>query len=263
MKLKQNEMESLIKPKQIDYLKNKNLSKSLEKPNYKIKNKPLVDYKIKIRNLENEIMLTNQKYNDVKKKNIENTFELNELRKNVNIHRQKLNFQTKELTKDENEFISLKESIEKNINNKHEDNTFKIIFKDQKELFSKNNVMIQKIKDADKDTTSKLAAKKYLEHEKKKLIEQEKKSVSKWNKELKTFYDDNSTIINKIQNFDPSSKVIEILDLEKIKEYEDILQKIYSHTNLEDIDSLVKYFIDCSKEVNYYLNNILIKSLEI
>jgi hypothetical protein len=200
-------------------------------------------------------VLTNQKYNDVKKKNIETAHVLNELRKNVNIHRQKLNFQTKELNKEENTYNTLKENIEKSITNKQEDNIFKMIYKDQKELFAKNDLMIQKIQDADKDTTQKLAAKKYLEHEKLKLQEQVKKTNTKWNKELKNFYDENSYSIKKIQNFDPSSKVLEILDAEKIKDLEEILQKIYLETNLDDIDSLVKYFIDCSKEVhNRFIN---------
>lgn len=251
-------MISLTKPITIDYLRTKPISKSVDRyssfnnkvnNNANNKNKPIIDYKIKIRNLENEIMLTNQKFNDVKKKNLESIDNLNELRKNVNIRKIKLENEVKELTNDENNFLSLKANIENTIKNKEEDNTFKMLYKDQKELFIKNDVMIQKIKEADKDTTQKLAAKKYLEHEKKKLQEQEKKCVNKWNKELKNFYEENNDLIKKIQSYDDSSKVLEILNLDKIKELEEMLQKIYIQTNLDDIDSLVKYFIDCSKEV--------------
>jgi len=97
--------------------------------------------------------------------------------------------------------------------------------------------------------TQKLANKKYLEHETKKLTLKEKNLEQHWDNEMKTFYNKYEESIKKCKEFDKKSPVLEIIDVEKIKQLEEMLNKIYEETNLSDIDSLIKFFAHCLKEV--------------
>ena len=62
-------------------------------------NKPTIDYKVKIRSLENNIVYTYQYYNNKKSKNIKLMEELNELRKKVYKKNKKLEELKKKLDK--------------------------------------------------------------------------------------------------------------------------------------------------------------------
>jgi len=57
----------------------------------------------------------------------------------------------------------------------------------QNELQEKNRTIIDKIKESDKDMTQKLANKKYLEHETKKLVKKEEKLEQRWEMEKNNF----------------------------------------------------------------------------
>ena len=60
------------------------------------------------------------------------------------------------------------------------------------ELKNLNKNLIDKIKETDKDLTEKLALKKYLEHEKIKIIDKEKKVDEYWKKDFETFKEKNA-----------------------------------------------------------------------
>lgn len=49
--------------------------------------------------------------------------------------------------------------------------------------------------------------------------------------------------------YDRSSKVLEILDEGKLQKFQEILEKIYKETNVEDIEGLVEYFANSLREV--------------
>lgn len=240
IKKKQEHYEELIKPKHINYIEKPETSSE--------KRKPIIDYRVKINSLEKEIVLICQHYNDTKSKNEKMMNELNEMRKKFMTNSSKLEELSKEFKETEDSFKSQKEYIEKNLKNKEEEDLMKQIYKDQKHLFGKNDQMIQKIIETDKDMTEKLAKKKYYEHEKEKLIEKEQKIIQKWKKEMKDFYQKNAEAIKNYKSFDSSSKVLEIINEDKIKKLEEILENIYSLTNLSDINALVNYFTNCQKE---------------
>jgi hypothetical protein len=261
---KEGEMEELTKPKPIDYTKNKNIENNNNNyyhNNDEIiqKNKPIIDYNVKIKNLEKNNMLISQRYNETRCKNELLMKELNELRRDIQINLEKKKLLEENLEKNEKDFFEEKEGVEKLIK-ENQENTLKIkIANDQKELFKKNKQMVNTINQTDKDITSNLAKKKYLEHENKKLQEKEQKIIQKYENQLKNFYKENEKEIKKYENYDPTSKVIEMIDQNKFEKFEKILNTIYAETNLEDINDLIKYFIDCSKEVKI----ILIYSLKI
>lgn len=96
--------------------------------------------------------------------------------------------------------------------------------------------------------TAKLAVKKNLEYELKNLKKEEERVVKKWEDEVEKFYSKHEKDIKKYENFDRTSKILESIDTEKVREYEEMLNKLYSQTNLENIDSLVNYFANCLKE---------------
>jgi hypothetical protein len=114
--------------------------------------------------------------------------------------------------------------------------------------------------------TSKLALRKYLENEKKKLDTIEKNIDQKWENERRKFYDHYSEQIKHLQSFDPSSKLLELLEEDKIKNLEEILNKMFEATNLTNIDSLIDYFIKCTKEFKNFedfIGNITTKVAEL
>jgi len=116
------------------------------------------------------------------------------------------------------------------------------------ELKNLNKNLIDKIKETDKDLTEKLALKKYLEHEKIKIMEKDKKIDEYWKKDLETFKEKNAEAIKFCETYDKTSKVLEILDEGKLKNFQEILEKIYKETNVEDIESLVEYFANSLRE---------------
>ena len=119
----------------------------------------------------------------------------------------------------------------------------------KKLLEHQNKEMIKKIKDTDREMTLKLAEKKFYEHEKSKLIEKENKIIQKWNKEREKFLNKNKEDINNMTVFSAKSKVLETLLSDRIDYFEQIILKLSSETNLDDICKLVEYFINSTKEV--------------
>jgi len=52
--------------------------------------------------------------------------------------------------------------------------------------------------------------------------------------------------------------VLEILDEGKLQKFQDILERIYKETNVEDIETLVEYFANSLREVSFTLYRIKI-----
>ena len=109
--------------------------------------------------------------------------------------------------------------------------------------------MIRQIKESDKEMASKLAEKKFYEHEKLKLMDKEKKIIEKWNKEKEKFYIKNEKDIKNMSSYTGKSRVLETLLGEKIDYLENIISKLSSETNIDEICKLVEYFINSTKEV--------------
>ena len=166
------------------------------------------------------------------------------------------------LKNEEQKFYEKKQYIEKymdksNARNENEKQIEKINdLRDELKNLNKN--LIDKIKETDKDLTEKLALKKYLEHEKIKIIEKDKKVDEYWKKDFENFKDKNAEQIKFCETYDRSSKVLEILDEGKLQKFQEILEKIYKETNVEDIETLVEYFANSLREVK----NLFLKKLE-
>jgi len=75
-------------------------------------NKPVLDYRVVIRNLENDIVLMNQHYNDTKQLNEKKMRDLDEIRKNILFNRNKLDFLNNTLKEQEEEYFDQKKNIE-------------------------------------------------------------------------------------------------------------------------------------------------------
>jgi hypothetical protein len=212
------------------------------------KSKPTIDYKVKIRILEKELNLTYQNYNYTKGKNETLKAELNELRKRSLKFNEDVRGVSKKLLMDESLYKQQREEIEKKLKVKDDAGLLNKIHENQKTLMTNNNLLIEQIKASDKDLNTKMARKKHLENEKKKLDEKEKKIDAKWENERRKFYEAYAVQIKHLESFDPGSKVLEVLDIDKLAEIETILNKMLHETNLNSIEELVQYFIKCTKE---------------
>lgn len=219
--------------------------------------KPAIDYKLKIKQLEKEIHTTRQSYDDTKTKNKALRKELDEMRKNVTINREKFRVLYDEFVRCETAYWDEKNDVVKNISGKHDSDELQFKLNEKKkELESKNMDMIKKIKKTDNEMTLLLAEKKFYEHEKSKLMEKEKKIIEKWNKEREKFYNKNKDDINRMNSYSGKSKVLDLLLGEKIDYFEQVISKLSQETNIDEITKLVEYFINSTKEVNYFLTNL-------
>ena len=251
---------NLFQPKKINYdfkeLQNAHLmsheasrsqsrSKSPEE-----RRKPVTDYKIKINQLEKEIHTIKQNYDDCRTKNGHLRKELDELRKNVTINKEKVKALHYEFVKTETSYWEQKKKVVKGITAKQDLDDLQLKVVERKKLLEQQNKeMIKKIKDTDREMTLKLAEKKFYEHEKSKLIEKENKIIQKWNKEREKFLNKNKEDINNMSAFSAKSKVLEILMSNRIDYFEQMIHKLSVETNIDDICKLVEYFINSTKEV--------------
>lgn len=252
------QIEELIKPQQIDYLRQSN-DKSISQSMPQIKqreNKPVIDYRVKIRSLEKDIVYTYQDYNKTKAKNTQLMNELDELRKQV-IHKStKLNEMKKTLDQAEKSYFQQKKEIEKSAENKEEVDIYNKIQKNQKKLQTCNMEMINKIKETDQFLNEKLAKKKCLDYETEQLEKEAKKAEEKYKKELNDFNNLYKAEIEKMNNFDNSSKIIDMLDPKKISALEEMLKDMFEETKTENIQSFVEYFIKSCEEYKAFQDSI-------
>lgn len=253
-------IEELFKPKKINYdFKNafstqsnfNNTSQSQSD-----RRKPVVDYKTKIKNLNHEIHLTSQNYNDTKAKNELLRRELDEMRKSVFIRKEKVDHLYKELLVLETEYKEEKHKIEGELDQRKIDMR-REVDKKTSELAEKNMDMIEKIRRNDEKITKILARKKHIEHEKIKLLEKKANIENYWLKKNEEFFKGKYEQIAKLNNNDDADKVLEALSGEKINRYQEIVSKLYQEGSDEDdvmkITRLLEYFINSTKEVKIYL----------
>ena len=227
------------------------------------KKKPTIDYRTRIRGLENDLNNTSQNYNRTKTFNEDLRSQLNELRKTTVINEGKISDMTKALKIEEANYLRHKEAIETNLkieetNYKKIEETFYIkkIKEGQNLLIKNSDTLAEQIKNYDLVMTGKLAKKKHLENEARDLEKSRRKIEFKWNLERRKFYEQYAEEIKQAKNYDPSSKIFEILNSEKLMQIEEMLNKIYEKTNQTSIDQLVDYFIECTKEYKNFEKHI-------
>ncbi len=241
-------MEDLFKPKKINY-DFKNLSNN---ENNGERRKPVIDYKIKIKNLENDIHLTSQNYDDTKAKNELLRRELDEMRKSVTIRREKVDNLYNELLLFERDFKEDKRRIESELANR-KTSVLEEINAKTSELAEKNMDMIEKIKKNDEKVTKILSKKKHIEHEKIKLTEKMRKIQNYWLIKNEEFLRGKKEELAKLNNNDDTNKVLDLLSGEKLDSYREIVAKLYQGDADEDdvnkISRLLEYFINSTKEV--------------
>ena len=260
-------IEGMIKPKMKNYLS------ELEDENYnsnnnrygknnksqsvpKRENKPVIDYRIKLRSLEKDIQYTYQDYNNTKSKNNKLMEELDEMRKQVVQKTQRLNELKKSLEEQEKNYYAQKKEIEKNLDDREEAELLEKIKEKQKQLEKTNLEMIEKIKETDQFLTQKQAKKKSLDFESNQLEQLSKKIEEKNKKELDDFNEQYKTEIEKVRNFDESSKIIDMLDPKKIAALEEMLKDMFNETKTENIQSFVDYFIKSCEEYKAFKDSI-------
>ena len=263
-------IEGMIKPKMKNYLSeledenynnnnNNNIrygknNKSQSVP--KRENKPVIDYRIKLRSLEKDIQYTYQDYNNTKSKNNKLMEELDEMRKQVVQKTQRLNELKKSLEEQEKNYYAQKKEIEKSLDDREEAELLEKIKEKQKQLERINVEMIEKIKETDQFLTQKQAKKKCLDFESNQLEQLSKKIEEKNKKELDDFNEQYKTEIEKVRNFDESSKIIDMLDPKKIAALEEMLKDMFNETKTENIQSFVDYFIKSCEEYKAFKDSI-------
>ncbi len=200
--------------------------------------------------------IANQNFNTTKTKNDQLKAQLNELRKKTQKENEKVNDITKKFIIEELDYKRHREDVEKKLKQREDQKLISKIEEDQRLLEHNNNELIEQIKISDKGMNQKLAMKKLVLHEKRKLDERELKIEEKWEHERNKFYSQYSEQIENLKNFDPQSKILEALDKDKLQKIQDILNLFLDKTNLTNVEALVDYFIKCTKEFNNFENFI-------
>ena len=231
--------------------------KRLEYLNYDERiNKPIIDYRVKIRSLENNIVYTYQYYNKSKSKNLQLMVELDELRKTVYTKNKKLEELKKELEEEEKKYNKEKKEIEDNLEKKDDIKIYGKIKKNQKLLESANKEMIEKIKETDKFMIERQAKKKYLDYETKQLEKKAKKIEKKNKKDFEDFNNLHKEEMEKVRKFDQTSRIIDSLDQKKMKSLENMLNEMFNETKTENIQQFIDYFIKSCEEYKTFQDTI-------
>ena len=219
-------------------------------------NKPTIDYKVKIRSLENNIVYTYQCYNNTKSKNSKLMIELDELRKTVYTKNKKLEELKKTLEEEEKKYNENKQEVEENLNKKDDMKLFNKIKNNQKILESANKEMIEKIKETDQFMTQRQAKKKCLDFQTEQLKKKAKIIEKKNENDFKNFDELHKNEMEKVKNFNQTSRIIESLDQTKMKSLEDMLNEMFNETKTENIQQFIDYFIKSCEEYKTFQDTI-------
>ena len=231
--------------------------KRLEYLNYDERiNKPIIDYRIKIRSLENNIVYTYQYYNKSKSKNVQLMVELDELRKRVYTKNKKLEELKKELEEEEKKYNKEKKEIEDYLEKKDDIKIYGKIKKNQKLLENANEKMIEKIKETDQFMIERQAKKKYLDFETKQLEKKAKTIEKKNKKDFEEFNNLHKEEMEKVRKFNQTSRMIDSLDQKKMKSLEDMLNEMFNETKTENIQQFIDYFIKSCEEYKTFQDTI-------
>ena len=219
-------------------------------------NKPIIDYRVKIRSLENNIVYTYQYYNKSKSKNSQLMIELDELRKTVYTKNKKLEELKKELEEEEKKYNQEKKEIEDNFEKKDDIKLYGKIKKNQKLLESANKEMIEKIKETDQFMIQRQAKRKYLDFETKQLEKKAKKIEKKNKKDFEDFNNLHKEEMEKVRKFEQTSRIIDSLDQKKMKSLENMLNEMFNETKTENIQQFIDYFIKSCEEYKTFQDTI-------
>jgi len=247
-------MEQLFKPKKINYeLRPNTVSLNTQPVD---RRKPVIDYKVKIKNLEREIHITSQNFNDTKAKNESLRRELDEMRKGVLIRKDQVSNLYEELKQQEIDYKEEKGKVEFELDKRKIDME-KEVDKKTNDLAEKNNNMIRKIKENDEKITKILAKKKHINHERVKLEEKETHIMEFWHKKNEEFLRGKQDKINKLNDNNDADKVLDAISGEKINEFREIVNKLNKADSDEDditkITRLLEYFINKTNEVLFFI----------
>jgi len=143
-------------------------SNQYEDDEKKKENKPIIDYRVKIRSLEKELEYTYQGYNSIKSKINNLINQLDEMRKQNIFHMNKLNGLKKLLKEKDDKFQEDKEKVEENLKKKDESHYLNKLIEKQNLLNKMSKEMTENIKETNVEITQKKAKKKYLDFEQKK-----------------------------------------------------------------------------------------------
>ena len=222
----------------------------------KKENKPIIDYRVKIRSLEKDIVYTYQNYNHTKSKNTALMEELDELRNQLEHKTKKLEELKKTLKHQEKQYYVQKQEIEKDLDNKEQIELNDRIKATQKELERTNLEMVEKIKETNQFYLQKQAQQKCLEHEEHKIKAKSENLKKENEKKIKEFNEQYKSDIDKVKNFTESSIIIDTLDIQKITKLEEISRKMFNETKTENIQSFVDYFIKSCDEYKAFQESI-------
>ena len=218
----------------------------------KKENKPIIDYRVKIRSLEKELEYTYQGYNSIKSKNNNLINQLDEMRKQNIFHMNKLNGLKKLLKEKDDKFKEDKIKVEENLKKKDENQYLNKLIEKQNLLNQINKDMTENIKETNIEITQKKAKEKYLDFQQKKLEKQTELLESRHKKKIENFNNKIKDELDKIKEFNQESEILKSLDMKKMKKLEKLLNDIYEETKTENTKQLIEYLTkSCEENLNF------------
>ena len=218
----------------------------------KKENKPIIDYRVKIRSLEKELEYTYQGYNSIKSKNNNLINQLDEMRKQNLFHMNKLNGLKKLLKEKDEKFKEDKAKVEENLQNKDEKQYLNKLIEKQNLLNKVNKGMTENIKETNIEIMQKKAKEKYLDFQQKKLTKKSELIEERHKRKIEKFNDEIKDELEKIKEFNQESEILKSLDIKKMKKLENLLNDIFEETKTEKTKQLVEYLTkSCEENLNF------------
>ena len=116
--------------------------------------------------------------------------------------------------------------------------------------------MIEKIKETDQFMTQRQAKKKCLDFQTEQLRKKAKIIEKKNENDFKNFDELHKNEMEKVKNFNQTSRIIESLDQTKMKSLEDMLNEMFNETKTENIQQFIDYFIKSCEEYKTFQDTI-------
>ena len=229
----------------------------------KKENKPIIDYRVKIRSLEKELEYTYQGYNSIKSKNNNLIDQLDEMRKQNIFHMNKLNGLKNLLKEKDEKFKEDKDKVKENLKNKDENQYLNKLIEKQNLLIKINKDMTENIKDTNIENMQKKAKQKYLDFHQKKLANQSKFIEERQLKKIEKFNEEIKDELDKIKEFNEESEILKILNIKKMKKLEMLLNEIFEETKIENAKQLIEYLTKSCEENIKFQNSVQILQKEL
>ena len=229
----------------------------------KKENKPVIDYRVKIRSLEKELEYTYQGYNSIKSKNNLLINQLDEMRKQNIFHMNKLNGLKKLLKEKDEKFQIDKAKVEDNLKRKDESQFLNKLIEKQNLLNKVNKEMTENIKETNIEITQKKAKKKFLDFEQKKLEKKTELIESKHKMKIEQFNNKIKSELDKIKEFNEESEILKCLDMEKMEKLENLLNDILEETKTENTTQLIEFLTKSCEENIKFKNSVIILQEEV